>query len=219
MKNLTLCLAAFAAVVLFSCEKTQDAPGITFQVRTANPSATVISTTTGSTLKWTSGYASTVEIEFEASKQGVEVEYKSEAKKKVDLFAPLSTLGTIIVPPGTYEDIEFEVEIQPNATDAALQLNGSFTNGSGVSTPIIFKVRETIEVESERENITITDASSLTALSTLNLSLLTKGVSEEMLNGGSRNSNGAIEISATSNTAIFNIMRDNLKACGGVEID
>lgn len=219
MKNLTLIFLFAPAALLFSCNKDQDIPGVTYQVRTANPSAAIIASTTGSTLTWNSGYASTVEIEFEAAKEGLEVEYKSEARKKVDLFSSLATLGTIVVPPGTYEDVEFEVEIQPTATDAALQLGGIFKNGSGVSTPVIFKLNETVEIESERENITITDASSLTALSTINLSFLTTGVSEDMLNAATRNSSGAIEISANTNTAIYTIMRDNLKSCGGVEID
>lgn len=219
MNKLTLSVAAIATFIFMSCKKEQDVPGITYQLRTSNATTSTISGSAGSTLKWTSGYASAVEIEFEAEKDGAEVEYKSAVKQKIDLFSPLTSLGNIVVPPGTYQDVAFEVEIQPGTTDAAFRLNGSFTNGNGVATAVVFTFNETMEIEAERENITITDASSLNALSTLNLSLLTTGVTEEMLNNASRNSSGAIEISATSNTSIFNIMRNNLEASAGVEID
>ncbi|MDZ4070822.1 MAG: hypothetical protein U1C70_03260 [Sediminibacterium sp.] len=217
--NLILSLSVFAFAVFTSCTKEQaSGTRLTYELSTRNFSTIVSGSTTGANLVWTSGYASAVEIEFEAAKAGIEVEYKSEARQKINLFSPLSTLGIIFVPPGTYDDIEFEVEVQPNGSDAAFFLSGNFTNGMGITTPIIFRLNSALEIEAEKSNITIASGVSLNALTTLNLSMLTNTVTEAMLNNATR-TNGVIEISATSNTGIYDIIYNNLKTCGGVEID
>lgn len=216
--QLFLTLAACASILLFSCKKEKDTNGITYQLRAHTPSGPISGSMLSGSVLWTGGYASVVEIEFEAKNINTEVEYKSEAKQKINIFSPLSTLGVITVPPGIYEDIEYEVEVQPNGSDAAFQLNGSFTNGSGLTTPMVFKVNTALEIESEQSNVTIVDGANLTAFTTFNLFLLTTGVTETMLNNATRSA-GVIEISATSNTDIYNIIFDNLKKCGGVEVD
>jgi len=204
--------------MLFSCKKEKDTNGITYQLRSSSPSGPISGSMLGGTVQWTGGYASVVEIEFEAESNNIEVEYKSEVKQKINLFSPLSTLGVITVPPGVYEDIEYEVEVQSNGTDAALQLNGSYTNSNGLATPVVFKVSTALEIESEQANVTIVDGVDLTAHTTFNLFVLTTGVTETMLNNATRTA-GVIEISATSNTDMYNIIFDNLKKCGGVEVD
>lgn len=217
--NLILSLSVFAFVTLSSCTKDQaSGTRVNYALNANNFSSIVSGSTTGASLVWTSGYASAVEIEFEAAKAGLEVEYKSEVKQKINLFAPLSTLGTILVPPGTYDDIEFEVEVQPNGSDAAFFLSGNFTNGTGITTPVTFKLNSALEIEAEKSNITIAAGVSLNALTTLNLSLLSNTVTESMLNNATR-TNGIIEISATSNTSIYNIIYNNLRTCGGVKIE
>lgn len=218
--KLILLLSVFAFAVLTGCTKEEAPSGtrVTYELATSNFSTIVGGSTTGASLVWTSGYASAVEIEFEAAKAGLEVEYKSEAKQKINLFSPLSTLGIILVPPGTYDDIEFEVEVQPNGSDAAFYLSGNFTNGVGITTPVIFKLNSVLEIEAEKSNITIASGVSLNALTTLNLSLLCNNVTESMLNNATR-TNGVIEISATSNTNIYDIIYNNLRTCGGVKID
>ncbi len=217
--QIILALTSVASILLFSCKKEKNTPSISYQLKKSSAtSATISGRIMGGSVQWTAGYASVIEIEFEAEKENLEVEYKSEVRKKIDLFSPLATLGVINVPPGIYNDIEFEVEVQPNGGDAAFQLNGSFTNGGGVTTPVVFTLNTALEIESEQSNITIVDGASLTAFTTLNLSLLTTGVTESMLNNATLTA-GVIQISATSNTNIYNIIFDNLRNCGGVEID
>lgn len=212
---LTLTVCTF--IFLLSCTKEKQPDGITYQLTSSAVSAIISGSSTNGSLQWTSGYASVVEIEFEAKKNNTELEYKFQTKQKIDLFAPLSTLGVIIVPSGTYEDIEYEVEVQPNGTDAAFQLNGNFINRNGVKTSVVFKMNTVLEIESKQTNITIVDGASLTALTTLNLSLITSGVTESMLDNATR-TGGVIEISVASNTGIYNIIFDNLRNCGGVEM-
>ena len=162
-----LTLAACSTLMLFSCKKEKDTNGITYQLRSSSPSGPISGSMLGGTVQWTGGYASVVEIEFEAESNNIEVEYKSEVKQKINLFSPLSTIGVITVPPGVYEDIEYEVEVQSNGTEAALQLNGSYTNSNGLTTPVAFKVSTTLEIESEQANVTIVDGVHLTAHTTL----------------------------------------------------
>ncbi len=75
-----------------------------------------------------------------------------------------------------------------------------------------------MEIETEKENVVITDNNSYTALTTLNLSLLTRGITESMLNSATR-TNGTILISSTSNTNIYNIILKNLEDCDGIEFE
>lgn len=217
MRRNNFVFLTFSALALFSCKKENTStPGVTYKIKTANATSTVGRVMLGS-IAWTSGYASVSEIEFEAENNNVEIEYKSETRQKIDLFSPLTTLSTIIVPPGTYRDIEFEIEIEPNGNDAALELKGLYTSGAA-STPVVLKINSEIEIESEKNDFTVTGTGSYSALTTLNLSLLSVGISESMLNNATK-TNGVIEISATSNTSIYRIMLEKLKNCGGVEVD
>ena len=215
--NVILCFSILA--VLSSCKKENNHHAtLSYKLRTGNSAVPINARMAAGNVQWTAGYASVAEIEFEAAKEGLEVEYKQEAKKEVDLFSTLASLGVVSVPAGVYEDVEFEVEVQPNGERDAFQLSGTFSNSNSVITPVLFRVNTAIEIESERENITLADGNNITALNILNLSLATTGVSEAMLNNATL-TNGKIEISATSNTDIYNIMFSNLKACGGVEIE
>ena len=218
MKTILYYLAASLVLFIYSCSKQKDSSGITYQLKTSNSRSFVTGRVMQGVVQWTSGYASIAEIEFEAESNSAEIEYKTEIKQKFDLFAPLSTLGVINIPPGNYNDIEFEMEVQPNATDAALQLSGVFTNNSGTVTPVVFKLNAALEIEAEVSNVTIAPGNNFTALNTLNISLITTGVTETMLNNATRNG-GVIEISTTSNVDIYNIIFNNLKTCGDVEVD
>lgn len=214
--KLVLALSSISLLLIVSCKKDPVTPGITFQVRSTAAVAPIVGSIAGASVQWTAGFANTVEIKFKAKNNNVKIEYKSEAQQRVNLFSTLSTLGVVTVPAGTYEDLEFEMEVKPLGTEPALQLTGTYTN-VGIVTPLVFKINTSLEIESEQSNITIADGSSLTALTTLNLSLITTGVTASMLDNATR-TNNTIEISATVNSNIYEIMLNNLKTCGGVEV-
>jgi hypothetical protein len=205
-----------AGLLLTGCKKDNGTPGFLYQVKVANTTTTVNRVMAG-TVQWTSGFANAHEIEFEAEKDNTEVEYKQQRHQRLDLFAPLSTLSSVNVPPGRYDEIKFEVEVQPHNGEPAFQLNGQYTS-NGTTTPVVFKISTPLEIETEKDNFTVTDGGSYTALTTLNLALLTQGITEAQLNNATR-TNGTIEISATSNQQLFGIMFDRLRNCGGIEID
>ncbi len=214
-----LALSIISSALLFSCSKEKnESPGVSYQMKTSSASAPIGGRVTGGGIQWTSGYVWASEIEFEAENGSTEVEFKTETKQKLDLFAPLSSLGMITIPAGVYKDIEYEIEVAPNGTEAAFQVAGVFTDSTGMATPISFQLNTKIEIEAEQENVTVTDGNNLTALTTLNLSVLTAGITETMLNDAER-TNGTIEISATSNPILWAMIAANLKGCSSVEVD
>lgn len=204
-------LAVSALFFLAGCQKKNERTGSAFSIKTTERSA-IVGRTTG-TVTWTSGYVSATEIEFEAEKNGTELEFKSEARQRIDLFSPLSTLGFVTIPPGLYKEVEFEIHGSPTPADAAFELRGTYN-----TTPIVLRVNSPFEIEAEFEDVTITDGNDFTAIISLNLSLLTVGITDAALSSATL-TNGEIVISATSNTALYNIMIANLKNIDDVEID
>lgn len=205
----TNAFAALCSFVLFSCSK-EETPGVAFNLTTVNKTSAV--GTSGSVINWTNAFANTTEIRFEVEKDSTEIEFTSDALKKVDLFSTQSTLGNIVVPPGLYSEVEFEIELASTPIEGALELKGTY-NG----TPITFKVGGIYEIETERENVTIADGKSYSSLTALNLSLLTQGVTEAMLTNAIL-TNGEIVLSSSSNNNIYEVMLNNLHNIDGVEL-
>ena len=212
MKTKSTLLAFLAAAVLLGCKKDQEASHMSYGMRTVNPSA--ITARTAGTLMWNSGTARATEIKFEAENQSSEVEYKSMAVQQVDLFSSVATIGNIQIPAGTYKEVEFKIAMEPSGTTPALVLQGTY-NG----TPILFQVNTALEIESEKENITIADGSGYKAITTIDLSTLTRGITDAALANATRDSNGQLVISASSNANLYSIMLSNLKEIGEAEVD
>jgi hypothetical protein len=172
-------------------------------LKTTSTSSTVARTM--GTLSWTSGYALASEIRFEAKKDNSDFEQKSKTEQRVDLFAAVSNIGLVQLPAGTYKKVEFKIELLPSQTAAAFELKGTYGGKA-----ITFQVNEVLEVKGEKEGVDISDGTSYTAATSLNLSLLTLGISAGMLDNATV-TNGEILISTTSNASLYTIMLANLK--------
>lgn len=206
MKTKVLLLAAFIATAsLFSCKKAIQKSGIAYQFKTTNPSSPIARMQSG-TITWSSGYASSKEIKFEAEDSAGHVEFKSEAAQKIDLFSPLSSLGNITVAPGSYYEVEFKLELDTTATDAAFELKGTYN-----TTPVIFSVSKQLEIKGEQANVTIADEKSYTSVTALNLANLVTGISAADLDAAAKDSTGTIVISEASNSSIYATMLNNLQ--------
>lgn len=209
---------SIAAILFIGCSKkdSNPAPGsaIKFQIQTTNRTAVIARTTSGN-IQWTSGYGSATEIKFEAKLNGVETERKTQIAQKLDLMSPIASLGDITLAPGTYSEVEFKVELNP-AADAALELNGQFTSG-GVATPVTFRVTSLFELKNETNNVVVIDNSTYKAVTTIDLSLITNGINESMLNSAVR-TNGTILITSSINSNIYNIIANNLHDSDEVEL-
>lgn len=210
-------LALAGTLIFASCTK-DDTNGnaLSYQLQTTSH-ATALQNST-SVVAWTSGSAFVKEIEFEAESEDKEIEYQAQINKRVNLFDPIATLGTIHVPAGFYEEIAFEVEIKLSAGEPAMVLNGNFVKGAQ-TIPVVLKVNEEVEIEVERENIRVEAGTALTVINTYHLSRLMRGITETMMSNATRNASGQIEISSSMNASLYNIIKANLNDMGEVEID
>lgn len=219
--KLLLLSASLLVTLLFSCKKEGQTPtGITYRLSTINRTANINyrPASPGGTLQasiiWNSGYAYLKQIEFEAENDSNHVHFESESIKKIDLFLPISSLGSISVPPGIYDEVEFQFDLEPTATDAAFELKGNYDK-----IPIVFIVNSSFELDADLENVTVAAGKDYTASSALNLSNLTNGISTDMLNAATKDSSGTIIISMTSNSSIYDIMVPNLKSLEGEQFE
>ena len=217
-KLLIITVIAVTSLFSISCKKSSTSSShVKYQFQTTNRSSVIIASATSGNLEWTSGFGSATEIKFEAKSNNQEAEFKSEVPQRIDLFSSVVTLGNITLTPGTYSEVEFKVELNPTSTDPALELKGQYTD-HGTTTPVIFRVNSPIEIKNEKSNVVITDNNGYRALTTLNLALLTNGVTASMLNNAVR-TNGVILISSTSNSNIYNILLNNFDDSDEVEFD
>ena len=220
MKITNLIIAAASLLLFNSCKKSATSDqALQYQIQTTNRTAVVNAPLSAGSITWTSGTATASLIKLEAkNSNNTEVEFKSTLNQQIDLFAPIATsLGNVVIPPGTYSEVEFKIDLTPNGSAPSLVLNGQFTSGTGVITPVIFQVNSMVEIKAEQTNVTITSTSGSTALTSVNLALLTVGISQTMLNSATL-TNGKIIISATSNTALFDIITANVIKSHEVEV-
>ncbi|HEY8690637.1 MAG TPA: hypothetical protein VIM07_15475 [Chitinophagaceae bacterium] len=210
---------AVTALFFIGCSKnnsSSSSSAINFQLQTANRSSVIARVDAGN-IQWTSGFGSATEIKFEAKMNGNEVEQKSQTIQKLDLFSAISTLGNVTLTPGTYSEVEFKVELNPAGTDAAMELTGQYTS-AGVTTPVVFRVTDALELKNEKNNVVVTDNSTYKAITTIDLSLITTGITQAMLNSAVK-TNGTILISAAINSNIYNILLINLHDSDEVEFE
>jgi hypothetical protein len=221
MKTSNILMSAAIAAITFSfisCGKnnSNSESGIKYKVQTTNRTSVVGRVAAGN-IQWISGYGYATEIKFEAEANNREVEFRTQIPQRIDLFTGITTLGNITLPPGTYDEVEFKVELNANGSNSAFEVSGQFTSGSTI-TPVVFSVNTPLEIETEKNNVVITDNNSYSALTTLDLSLLTRGVTESMLNNAVR-TNGTILITSAINANIYNIILNNLTDCDDVDFE
>lgn len=214
---LTTLILTAATLFLASCKKeNSDPPGIYYKLQTTNRSSVVGRVASGNIL-WVSGFGNATEVKFEGKAPSGEIEYKSTIQQRIDLFSGVSNLGNLTLPAGTYKEVEFKVELNPTATEPALLLNGTYTS-TGAAIPIIFRIAAPIEIETEVNNVTVVANNGYNALTTLNLSLLTRGITQAMLDNAVK-TNGTILINSLSNVDLYNIILNNLKECDDMDFE
>jgi hypothetical protein len=194
---------AAAAIIFVSCKKDASGPaGVNFQLKATNNVTGVAAKSTAAVLTWNSGTATPSSVKFEAKKGTTEVEYTSTASQQVNLFnVSQSTFGNITLPDGTYSEIELKINVN------SLELNGIYNNGTA-DIPVSFEVTSPLLVKAEQNNVDVTGGS-ITAVTQLDLSSFTTGITQTMLNNATR-TNGTIVISSASNASLYNIIINNI---------
>ncbi len=211
----TVAFMSLTTLLMVSCKKeSTNPPGISYQLQTTNRSS-VIGRVESGNIVWTSGYGNASEVKFEGEGPNGELEYKSELQQHIDLFSGISTLGNVTLTPGTYKEVDFKVELVPTTAEPALELHGNYTS-TGAPIPVIFRISSPLEIETEMNNVIISANSGYQALTSLNLALLSRGITQTMLDGAVR-TNGNILINSSNNEALYNIILNNFKDSDEIE--
>ena len=214
MKRILFLFPVLAFSLLFSaCKKNNDGKGgVKYQFRTTSRTSNVSARIAG-TITWSSGFANATKIKFEAEANDKEVEFTSLTNQHIDLFAPLTTIGQIAIPPGSYEEVEFHVMLAPVNGEPALELRGTY---NGI--PVVFRITEPFEFEGEKEGVTIDINNGYTLLTSVDLSNLTKGITDAALTNAVQ-TNGEIVISPDVNPSLYGIILNNLHESDQCDFD
>lgn len=141
------------------------------------------------------------------------IAYDWKGPLNIDLFKS-SILGNIELPVGYYDKIELEVKL--NKSDAAgtpvVYLTGNYTNASGNVIPVIFTSYEDMNFKAKQDGVAITAASGskFTASVQIFMDQTLTGMTLAQIDNAPL-TNGKLEISATSNAMLYNIMLTNMK--------
>jgi hypothetical protein len=216
-----ICFAALSLGMLFtSCSKsgttvwpgTASSAAMSYSLRITNAAAELAQKAVArSSLQWTSGLAYPGLIKFEAKQNTSEIEYKSTNSIQVDLFSPMAIhFGTFTLPTGTYNEVELKMQFDKSGAKPALQLNGLFSKSTGGTTPVTLIVDESLELKTETQNVSV-DSNTFDAITTLDLSAFTQGITESMLQAAQL-SGSTLIISSASNRDIYQIILNNLRS-------
>ncbi|MFZ1784761.1 MAG: hypothetical protein WAU23_06125 [Ferruginibacter sp.] len=213
--NTTKLLIAALPLITFlgSCKKSgsdESVSTLQFQIGISNPLVTVNKITGPGTIRWNSGSAYATQVKLEAKQNGNELEFKSSNPRQVDLFAPVATtLGNVSIPAGSYSELEFKISLSPGGSGTAMELNGEYTNGSGGISAVKFILNSLIDLKAEQSSVIVNSNTTIGALTTLDLSFVTDGITQAMLDNAVL-TNGSIIISSTSNSNLYTIILNNL---------
>ncbi|WP_162056488.1 hypothetical protein [Pontibacter pamirensis] len=228
MKTLSLLLIASLSLGMLACgeeETTAPQPQVGLSFNTVTAAAPVNGRTASTnSLSFSSGTITLSEIQFEAESDvdSLEVDFELEQDVQVD-FATGATspdISAVAFRPGTYEEIEVEMELQDKGSQPAIVLSGTFTDALGQAHPLRFEFNSGEEFEVEREGaVTFDEGQSVVAQVTFNPVAWFAGVSSEELLTATKNAQGVIVISSTQNTDIFEEVADGLELATEVEIE
>ncbi|MET3977707.1 putative lipoprotein YbaY [Mucilaginibacter sp. UYP25] len=214
-------IAMVASVALVSCTKdnsntsTASSADVAFALSADNASSTVNTTSTGglqtnasvatnASIKWTSAIANISRFKLEAKKNNREIEITTKNINNLDLLAIDPVTITAKIDTGTYKQIEVKVLLVKSAgADIPLTVKGTFTTTGGVAVPIEFDYNDNAILKAEVENVTIDATTNVTAKLAFHLNKLLTAIPSATIDAATR-TNGAIVISSTSNTAIYN---------------
>jgi len=215
MKQSLLLSTLFIGVLFASCKKSSNSPGysqpsVNYQLTATNTSYAVAKNTTAANVVWTSAVAYPDMVKFEATQNNVQATFTSTNKTQIDLMSSAGlTFGDFVLPPGVYDKISLKIDLDKTGSTPVLQLQGNFTSGT-FSAPITLNVTQSIELTTEQQNITISNDSTYTAVTTIDLSAITSGITADMLLNAQL-TGGTIVISADSNHALYDIVLDHLQ--------
>lgn len=183
---------------------------ISYTLSITNTSTSLQKTTAG-LLQWSSGFANPKQVKFEAKQGASEIEYKSANSTPIDLMnLATAGFGSYSIPAGSYSEIELKIFLANNGSNPALQLEGTFDNGT-THLPVQFVVNESTEIKTEQKNVTVDSTNNFVMGTKIDMNSLSAGIGESEITSATITA-GVVVISSTSNTALYTRMLNNLKS-------
>ncbi|MDX1586933.1 MAG: hypothetical protein R3222_09320 [Balneolaceae bacterium] len=223
MKSITIPTLAllFIAMTFVSCDNSNPMAEVNyeFNVNKATSQAKVKSTDSSPTLmdtanvQFSSGYITIREIVFDGDMvEGGSVSITHEQVAEIDVATGNTTpsLDAVQIPAGTYSSPNLGIELQDVNDQPQMVINGTFTDDTGSQVPLRFEFNSGEVFEAESDQVTLVENQVATAVITFDPVFWFSDVTTEMLNNATRNGEGVIVISETSNADIFTNVADKL---------
>jgi hypothetical protein len=220
-------VAGLVVVLLSACGKDDgpDRPNISMNFNTVNTAGNLPSDARGmaaNTLEFTSGTITLSQIQFEAeTDEGDSVEVNFESDVIIDFATGQSTpdVSNLSFTPGTYVEASVELELRDVDATPSVILNGSYMDANSQAHLVRFEFNsgETFEIE-KVGSITFAPGSSAVTEITFDPRVWFAGVTTQMLANVTKNNDGVIVISETSNADIFDIVADGLDLATEIQI-
>lgn len=226
--NSTLLITALAAIIIFGgCEKDNtEGPGLGLEFE-AVKSGTMLnaqSKALNGELVINSGTILFESVEFEAESENelVEIEFELDGDVIFDFETVETTpdISSIVVPAGTYEEIEIELEIKDGVDTPSIVMEGIYTDQEGTKHPFRFEYNADQEFEVEMEGSIIFEADvSFIALVTIDPGSWFSEVTDHDMTSATKNEDNIIVISSTSNTSFYDTVTAGLELASEVEFE
>lgn len=202
------------AVFLSSCEKDDGNTNgkIFFKVNTTSSSTVNLqqSKAAANDLVFTSGTIIIREIVFDGEVGLTSVSRTIEQIANIDYATGVVSPEVVIeIPAGDYTGVNLGIELQDENADPSVVIEGTYTNSSGVATPIRFEFNSGEVFEADAASVTIKPGADLIGKITFDaVSWFSVVTAEEMDNATL--TDGKIIISSTNNADIFDLVADKL---------
>ncbi|MFO8087349.1 MAG: hypothetical protein R6T91_06005 [Bacteroidales bacterium] len=229
IQKLLIITSAVALIGFTACEKdtidndSSEQATVELKFETVN-SGFPLKNTNENQLEFASGHIILESAEFEISSDNdsTEMEFEIESYITID-FATGNTdpdITAIELTPGTYSEIEVELELWDETDEPAILLEGSWTDSSGFAKDIRLEYYSGQDFEYEREgNIIIDENTSLIAYITFDPNIWFSTVTYEELNSATTDENGVLVISPDQNSGIYEKVEEAMDEVSEVEID
>ncbi len=219
-KNILLYGAAVVLTLsLFACQQKNASPAsgpisMNVSLQAVNPSFTLkASPASGPSITWDSAQMVVSTVKFEASlnkanseEDSVDIEYKWNGPKVVNLLDTTFTFGNFTLQPGLYNHVELRISGLSKDADTipVFYLHGSYAENDTTAVPIIVKSYQNVNFKTEQDSVNVASNlnSNITSDVKIYLNKLMANVQPTDLDYAMK-TNGTIVISDSSNMHIF----------------
>lgn len=221
MKKVIFSLSIASLLMMASCSKDEPAAAkAKFEIFMDDTPGSLGFNSTPGFIQFTSGFANIDEIELEAESDATEIEFEQEQGMRVEFngATPVGGFNDLVIPPGTYEEVEFDVVLSPTATEPAMVIYGTFTDSQDSNHNVEIRFDVAMELEAESENITFTEAASWNSMLSINPLIWMTGVTVAELESAVQEADGTIIISTEVNPTFYQDIMIKLNEGADVEL-